>query len=84
MVQVKALSSLLDSDEQSKESVKEITEQISEIFSKACEVTFPKKRSKPTNKHKPWFGPICKSARKNTIWQENTINITKHTTTEQF
>ena len=62
--QVKALSSLLDSDEQSKDSVKEITEQISEIFSKACEVTFPKKRSKPTNKHKPWFGPICKSARK--------------------
>ena len=64
---VNSILNCLNCDAPSQLMVNEVTQNISNIFSKACERTFPIRNRannrKPVYK-KPWFGPICQTARK--------------------
>lgn len=62
-----SISNYLDSITPSKMCINEVTERISLVFQEACVKTFPPPHKNTVNRIKPWFGPCCKSARKNII-----------------
>lgn len=62
-VDITKINSLLDLPD-TKDAINQITDEISNIFESAANVTFPKKHSRTKNNDKPWFGYQCKNARK--------------------
>ena len=62
--QLDAISSFLDSNLPVDIRINGATERIAKLFSHASDRTFPVTDKKKVKQNKPWFGPLCRSARK--------------------
>ena len=62
--ELKSVSSILDSTSSAEDRVNRATESIAKLFSDASNRNFPMHNKKKLCQKKPWFGPLCRSARK--------------------
>ena len=62
--ELKSVSSILASTSSAEDRVNRATESIAKLFSDASNRTFPMHNKKKLCQKKPWFGPLCRSARK--------------------
>ncbi|MEW8548255.1 MAG: reverse transcriptase family protein [Candidatus Thiodiazotropha sp.] len=75
--QLNLVLDFLGSETPSKLSVNEATERIASVFSIASDKTFPIPGKFRVNSKRPWFGPVCKSARKKYHLAKKQYNIRK-------